>query len=604
MMAPVKPTSPPHASQRWRFFALAGVLAAGLLLALVLDLALRGLLWRTAFALTGEEAPLGQVTGMVDWAGNAIRAQPDTAPGTPIDHAGAFPYAINVFLNQEVELAKIEEQLRMIDEAGFRWLRQEFPWEDIEVDGRGQYTDSRNDLNGDGSPDTIDAWAKYDRIVALATDYDMRFIARLSNPPDWSRAVNTGTAGSNHAPPDDLQDFVNYAVAVATRYAPQGVRHYQIWNEPNIYPEWGEQFADPVAYTEMLCRTYEALKAVDPDIVVLSAAIAPTISLDGYYGYQDLVYLQNMYDAGAGACFDILSAQAYGLFSGPTDHRMRATSVNIARHTYYRDIMVRNGDAHKPIWLSEAAWNAVLDADLPPEQIADYDRFGLATEEQAARFMPLAYQRMQEEWPWVGMMAYWFFARPSDAERDQSFYYFRMVEADYAPEKPTFTPLPVYDTMRDHIAATLAQPVLFAGTHQADHWALEYPHGEATQHADGAQFGRASRTTELQFSASGTGAVLRFQALTDAPLTLVRGCRAYATITPEPGAWETVHIPLGELSAGEWKIRVHSADAFLVDAITVADQTRTRLLPLAGVLAALAALGLWIIGRALWVRWS
>ena len=38
----------------------------------------------------------------------------------------------------------------MISEAGFVWLRQEFPWEDIEVDGRGQFTDSRNDFDGDG----------------------------------------------------------------------------------------------------------------------------------------------------------------------------------------------------------------------------------------------------------------------------------------------------------------------------------------------------------------------------------------------------------------------------------------------------------------------
>src|SRR5690606_18006047 len=177
---------------------------------------------------------------------------------------------------------------------------------------------------------------------------------------------------SDLAPPDDFQDYVNFAVAVAERYKGR-VTHYQIWNEPNIYPEWGNQFADPVAYTEMLCRTYAALKAVDPEIVVLSAAIAPTISLDGFQGYQDVIYLQKMYNAGAGDCFDILSAQGYGLFSGPTDERLRLTSVTNARHIYYRDIMVNNGDAHKPIWISEAAWNGVADAELPADQIEQYD---------------------------------------------------------------------------------------------------------------------------------------------------------------------------------------------------------------------------------------
>ena len=45
-----------------------------------------------------------------------------------------------------------------------------------------------------------------------------------------------------------------------------------------------------------------------------------TIDLSGVNAY-DLLYLQRMYQAGAGACFDILSVQGYGLWSGPTDRR-------------------------------------------------------------------------------------------------------------------------------------------------------------------------------------------------------------------------------------------------------------------------------------------
>ena len=133
-------------------------------------------------------------------------------------------------------------------------------------------------------------------------------------------------------------------MAVAERYRGR-IGHYQIWNEPNIFPEWGNNFVDPQRYVELLCRTYQALKQVDPEIVVISGALAPTISLDGYFGFSDVIFLQEMYDLGAGDCFDVLSAQGYGLFSGPSDRRLRATSVNVARHSYYRDIMVRNGDA-------------------------------------------------------------------------------------------------------------------------------------------------------------------------------------------------------------------------------------------------------------------
>ena len=57
-----------------------------------------------------------------------------------------------------------------------------------EVDGRGLFTDTRNDHDGDGQPDTIDAWAKYDNIVELAERYGIQIQARLDNPPAWSRS--------------------------------------------------------------------------------------------------------------------------------------------------------------------------------------------------------------------------------------------------------------------------------------------------------------------------------------------------------------------------------------------------------------------------------
>ena len=480
--------------------------AITILLAILLglDLRFRGLAWQFAWSQTGEETPLAQLRGLVEVAGNLLRHPLDTAPLAAIDHKSDIPYGVNTFLQQEVEADKIDDMLRMIRAAGFRWLRQEFPWEDIETDGRGQFTDSRLDRDGDGSRDTIDAWLKYDTIVDLTEAHGLRLLVRLSNPPRWSRA---NPDELDFAPPDDLQDFVNFAVAVAERYRGR-ISHYQIWNEPNIYPEWGDRQVDPAGYADMLCRAYQALKAVDPDIVVVSGAIAQTIALDGYWGMSDLVYLQALYDHGAGDCFDVLSAQGYGLRSGPSDQRLRATSVNVARHTYYRDIMVRNGDAHKSIWLSEVAWNATLDAALPPEDIVGYPNYGNVTQEQAARFMPLFYDRAQQDWTWVGNTMYWFFTRPDPFEAGQAFYYFRMVEPDYQPDKPTFTPLPVYESVRDYI--NNQQPTLYRGAHQAETWQIQSA-GSAIED-ESARFGRAQRFDDgIAVRAQGTALDIRWR---------------------------------------------------------------------------------------------
>jgi hypothetical protein len=79
-----------------------------------LDLANHGLAWRTMWSLTGEEAPLAQMRGMVEWLGTLTREQPNTAPDVPIQHTDGNPYGINTFLEQEVEPAKREQQVRMI----------------------------------------------------------------------------------------------------------------------------------------------------------------------------------------------------------------------------------------------------------------------------------------------------------------------------------------------------------------------------------------------------------------------------------------------------------------------------------------------------------
>ena len=193
----------PTARKAWRRLALMGTALLIILTAAGLDLSRRGLLWQFAWSQTGEEKPLAQIRGLLELGGNFIRQPLATEPMAAIDHKADIPYGINTFLQQEVEAEKIDAMLRMIRAAGFVWLRQEFPWEDLEVTGRGQF-----------------AWAKYDRIVESTAAHGLRLLVRLSNPPAWSRA---NPDAGDFAPPDDLQDFVNYAAAVAEQLS--GANH-------------------------------------------------------------------------------------------------------------------------------------------------------------------------------------------------------------------------------------------------------------------------------------------------------------------------------------------------------------------------------------------
>ncbi|HIQ06756.1 MAG TPA: hypothetical protein EYH31_13940 [Anaerolineae bacterium] len=434
-----------------KFISLLTALGAGgLIVFLFLNQAAVSL---ALFNLTGEEAALPQVKGLMDLTADMLRPHVRTDDFVPVAYADVNPFGINTFLQHEVEPAKREQQVRMIAEAGFHWLRQEFPWEDIEIHGKGDFMDRRHSL-------PRPAWEKYDQIVDLAEKYGLELIVRLSNPPGWTRAL-TDTVGT-YAPPDDYNDFGDFVYAVVSRYRGR-IRYYQLWNEPNIYPEWGSYPISPEDYTRLLRTGYTRAKEADPNVVIISGALAATSSLSPdapppYNALNDFLFLQRMYDAGAAPYFDILAMQGYGLWSGPTDQRMQPRVTNFSRPRFVRDIMVRNGDSHKPIWISEMNWNA---APLEVEA-----RYGRVTLSQQARYVQLAYQRIQEEWPWVGVVNFWYFKRATDEwERNkQPEAYFRMVT-------PDFQPLPVYWAMKDYTARL---PVMYRGFHQEDHWAIRW----------------------------------------------------------------------------------------------------------------------------------
>ncbi len=436
------PTQHTHL-RRWFGFRPRTLIALALLVALGTgalgaDLALHGRVYNLLWETTGETEPPAQLLGFAQYLMRWTRTQPRTAPYADVPLANFNPFGVNTFLDQEVLPERREQQMRMIAEAGFGWIRQAFRWEDIEIAGKGDFTDRRNDLDGDGQiteADAVSAWAKYDHIVDLAEQYGLQILVRLSAPPRWSQPPGTTNP---YTPPADVQDFVDFAVAVARRYKGR-LHYYQIWNEPNLYPEWGDQTVSAEGYTEMLCRTYRALKAVDPQIVVVTGALGPTVDLSGRNAY-DLLYLQRMYQAGAGDCFDVLSVQGYGLWSGPTDRRLRQVTVNFQRHLWLRDVMIANGDAHKPIWISEAGWNPVPDDPT----IADLNRYGRVSAEQAADWAPLAYARAIHEWPWLGPTFWWYFKRADTSEQGQSWYYFRLLE-------PDFTPTPTWEALRAYI---------------------------------------------------------------------------------------------------------------------------------------------------------
>ncbi len=76
----------------------------------------------------------------------------------------------------------------------------------------------------------------------------------------------------------------------------------EVWNEMNLDRQWPTGKIDPRLYVQMLSQAYQAIKAVDPSIMVVTGALAPT-GAEGAFGldrvWNDDRYYLGMANAGA-----------------------------------------------------------------------------------------------------------------------------------------------------------------------------------------------------------------------------------------------------------------------------------------------------------------
>jgi hypothetical protein len=103
--------------------------------------------------------------------------------------------------------------------------------------------------------------------------------------------------------------FERYARFVANAAA-AGADAIEIWNEQNIDREWAGGSINPASYTELLRQSYNAIKAVNPNTMVISGALAPTGFFGGCspFGCDDDDFLAGMSAAGAANYMDCVGA--------------------------------------------------------------------------------------------------------------------------------------------------------------------------------------------------------------------------------------------------------------------------------------------------------
>jgi hypothetical protein len=104
--------------------------------------------------------------------------------------------------------------------------------------------------------------------------------------------------------------FADKFAAWVAGLAAAGADAIEVWNEPNIDREWQIGQISPQAYTNLLCKSYNAIKAANPRTDVISAAPAPTGWFGGCgpNGCDDKPWMEGLYAAGAANCMDYIGA--------------------------------------------------------------------------------------------------------------------------------------------------------------------------------------------------------------------------------------------------------------------------------------------------------
>jgi hypothetical protein len=200
--------------------------------------------------------------GRSDWAA-LLTAQPlDTPPPLPTlpsPDAGGPPSPTRPAMAERTEYGiqihgcgpyDLGTALDLVVEGGFTWVKQQVRWAELE----GQ--------QGDISWDCIDA------VVSGAEVRGLKVLLSVNTTPDWAKP------DEDSAHPWHPATFGVFCQQLTERYRDR-IHAIELFNEPNLHMEWGP-FMNPNEYLGMLEWAYYGVKQTDPNVMVISAALAPT----------------------------------------------------------------------------------------------------------------------------------------------------------------------------------------------------------------------------------------------------------------------------------------------------------------------------------------
>ena len=161
-------------------------------------------------------------------------------------------------------------------------------------------------------------FAVYDDLAKRATDAGIPLLGVLAYAMKRVSVAAANLQGDPWAlsfcPPDDLGQFATFAGMVAARY-PQ-VQYWEVWNEPNSTYSWRPS-PDPARYVQLLKLSYAAIKAANPEAVVVLGGLSPGAGNGQVNTTSAVSFLESVYQDGGKNYFDAVSFHPYNDGAAP-----------------------------------------------------------------------------------------------------------------------------------------------------------------------------------------------------------------------------------------------------------------------------------------------
>jgi hypothetical protein len=234
---------------------------------------------------------------------------------------GLSPFGVLVHLEGGGENNEMIGHLDLLQDMGARWNRTDFSWGDIES------------TQGTWTFDT------HDRIVDRLVQHHIQPMGILLYDVAWAHPAHL-----------HLDAWLTYVEKTVTRYKDR-VRHWEVWNEPNLIRFW--ENPDGGDYATLLQATYAKIKEIDPELTVIYA---------GTSGIP-LAFIEESFKAGAANSFDRMAFHPYrGTFNS-----MKRITEYYSEVSDLQRLLEKYNVGDKKLWITEmglSTWETVSAASI------------------------------------------------------------------------------------------------------------------------------------------------------------------------------------------------------------------------------------------------